>query len=80
MEENALQTHRLKIYYTVEPGDSKPVDSKLQELINFLLLTKISNHSINHIKDSKHLVIGNIFALLKKFTPASFDSIGKDGT
>ena len=65
---------------TVEPDDSKPVDSKLQELENFLLLTKISNHSINHIIDSKHLVIVNIFALLKKFTQASFDCIGKNGT
>ena len=58
---------------TVEPDDSKPVDSKLQELENFLLLTKISNHSINHIIDSKHLAIVNIFAPLKKFTKARFD-------
>ena len=50
---------------TVEPGDSKPVDSKLQELINFLLLTKIRNHSINHMIDSKHLAIVNIFRFSK---------------
>ena len=48
----------------VEPGDCKPVDSKLQELVNFLLLAKIMNQSI----DSKHLAIVNIFALLKMFT------------
>ena len=34
---------------TVEPGDSKPVDSKFQDLVNFLLLTKINNHNINHM-------------------------------
>ena len=55
---------------TVEPGDSKPVDSKLQELVNLLLL---SNHSINQMIDSKHLAIVNIFVLLKKFTKARFD-------
>ena len=58
---------------TVEPGDSKPVDSKLQELINFLLLTKISNHCINHMIDSKHLTIANSFELLKKFAKARFE-------
>ena len=61
--------------HTVEPGDSKPVDSKLQEFVNFLLLTKIRNHSINHMIDSKHLAIVNIFALLKKFTKARLDCI-----
>ena len=61
------------IISTVEPGDSKPVDSKLQELVNFLLLTKIGNHSINHMIDSRHLAIVNIYALLKKFTKARFD-------
>ena len=59
--------------YTVEPGDSKPVDSKLQKLVNFMPLTKIGNHSINHMIDSKHLAIVNIFAPLKKFTKARFD-------
>ena len=58
---------------TVEPGDSKLVDSKLQDLVNFLLLTKIGNYSINHIIDSKHLAIVNIFLPLKKFTKGSFD-------
>ena len=53
---------------TVEPGDSK-----LQALVDFLLLTKISNHSTNHIIDSKHLKLVNIFAPLKKFTKARFD-------
>ena len=43
---------------TVEPGDSK-----LQALVNFLLLTKISNYSIDHMIDSKNLAIVNIFAL-----------------
>ena len=62
---------------TVKPDDSKPIDSKLQEVVNFLLLTKISNHSINHMIDSKHLAIVNIFALLKKFTKARFDCILK---
>ena len=38
-----------------------------------MLLTKISNHSINHMMDSKHLAIVNIFAHLKKFTKARFD-------
>ena len=51
--------------YTVEPGDSKPVDSKLQKLKNFMLLTKIGNHSINHMIDSKHLAIVNIFCFSK---------------
>ena len=60
---------------TVEPGDSKLVDSKLQELIKFLMLTKISNHSINHMIDSKHLAIVNNFVPLKKFTKARFDCI-----
>ena len=58
----------LKIQFstTVEPVDSKPTDSKLQAFVNFLLLTKISNHSINHMIDSKHMEIANIFAPLKK--------------
>ena len=60
---------------TVDPGDSKPLDGKLQALANFFLLTKISNHSINHIIDSKHLAIVNIFAPLKKFTKVRFDCI-----
>ena len=63
------------IQNTVKPGDSKPVDSKLQELVNFLLLTKISNYSINHMIDSKYLAIVNIFAPLKRFTKVSFDCI-----
>ena len=50
---------------TVEHGDSKPVDSKLQELVNFLPVTKIGNHSINHMIDSKHLAIVNIFCFSK---------------
>ena len=50
---------------TVQPGDSKPVDSKLQELVNFLLLTKIGNYSINDMIDSKHLAIVNIFRFSK---------------
>ena len=58
---------------TVEPGDSKLVDSKLQELVNFMPLTKIGNHSINHMIDSKHLVIVNIFVPLKKFTKVKLD-------
>ena len=62
---------------TVEPDDSKPLDSKLQLLVNFLLLTKISNYSINHMIDSKHLAIVNIFAPLKKFTKARFDCTSK---
>ena len=57
----------------VERDDSKPVDSKLQELVNLLLLTKISNHSINHMIDSKQLAIANNFVHLKKFTKARFD-------
>ena len=59
--------------YTVKPSDSKPVDSKLQALVNFLLLIKISNHSMNHKIDNKHLAIVNIFAPLNKFTKVSFD-------
>ena len=39
------------------------------------MLTKISNHSINHMIESKHLAIVNIFAPLKKFTKARFDCI-----
>ena len=62
---------------TVEPGDSKPVDSKLQELVNFLLLTKIGHYSNNMI-DSKHLAIVNIFAPLRKFTKVRFDCISKN--
>ena len=53
---------------TVEPGDSKPVDSKLHTLVNFLLLTKISDPSINHMIESKHLAIVNIFVPLKKLS------------
>ena len=52
---------------------SKPVDSKLQALVNFLLLTKMTNHCINHMIDSKHLAIVNFFAPFKKFTKARFD-------
>ena len=62
------------LHSTVEPGDSKLVDSKLQALVNLLLLTKISNHSINHIIDSKHLAIVNIFVPLKELTNDRFDS------
>ena len=51
----------------------KSVDSKLQALVNFLLQTKISNHSIDYMTDIKHLAIVNFFALLKKFTKAKFD-------
>ena len=39
--------------YTVKPGNSKPVDSKLQKLENFLMPTKISIHSINHYERLK---------------------------
>ena len=53
------------IISTDEPGDSKPVDSKLQKLVNFMPLTKIGNHSINHMIDSKHLAIVNIFCFSK---------------
>ena len=60
---------------TVEPDDSKLVVSKLQEFVNFLLLTKISNYSINHMIDSKYLAMVNIFAPLKKFTKVRFDCI-----
>ena len=31
--------------YTIEPGDSKPEDSKLLQLVNFLPLTKLANHN-----------------------------------
>ena len=58
--------------YTVKSGNSKPVDDKLQDSVYLLLPTKISNHSINHMIDSKCLAIVNIFALFKKFTKASF--------
>ena len=58
---------------TVEPENRKPIDSKPQELVNFLLLTKIRNHSINDVIDSKHVAIVNIFARLKKFTKVRFD-------
>ena len=67
--------HRYLRRSTVEPGDSKPVDSKLQELVNFSLLTKINNHNINHIIDSKQLAIINIFVHLKKFNKVRFDCI-----
>ena len=49
------------IFDTVDSGDSIPVTSKLQPLVNFLLLTKISNHSINYLINNKHLFIANIF-------------------
>ena len=62
----------LEFYSAVKPGDSKPVDSKLQALVNFLLLNKMSNHCINYMIDSKHLAIVNIFAPLKKFTKDRF--------
>ena len=39
---------------TVEPDDSKPIDSKLQALVSFSLLTKMRNSNINHMIDSKH--------------------------
>jgi len=55
--------------YTVKPGDIK-----LKSLVNFFLLTKLSNHGINHMIDSKNLTIAKI-ALLKKFTKARFDWI-----
>ena len=58
---------------TVEPEDNKPLDSKLKWLVNFLLLTKIGNHSINHMIDSKHLAKVNIFSPLKTFTKVRFD-------
>ena len=58
---------------TVKSGDGKPVDSKLQALVNFLLLTKITNHSIDYIMDSKNLEIVNFFALLRKFVKVKFD-------
>ena len=58
---------------TVEPEDNKPLDSKLKWLVNFLLLTKIGNYRINHMIDSKHLAIVNIFAPLKKFTKVRFN-------
>ena len=58
---------------TVKPDNSEPIDSKLQVLVNFLLLAKISNHSINHTLDSKHLEIVNISTPLNKFTKGTFD-------
>ena len=36
-------------------------------------ITKLPNHNINHMIDSKHLAIVNVFAPLKKFTKARFD-------
>ena len=44
-------------------------------MVNFLLLTKIRNHSINRMIDSKQQAIVNIYAPLKKFTKVRFDSI-----
>ena len=34
---------------TVEPGDSKPVDSKHQVLVNFFLITEIGIQKINRM-------------------------------
>ena len=59
----------------VKHEDSKPVDSKLEGLVNFLLHPKLRTHSINHMIDSKYLAIVNIFALLKKSIKARFNYI-----
>ena len=60
---------------TVKPDNSKPLDGTLQLLVNFLLHTKISNYSINHMIDSKYLAIVKIFSPVEKFTKARFDCI-----
>ena len=62
-------------YYYTETITVEPGDSKLKELVNFLLFAKFSNHIINNMIDSKHLAIVNIFAPLKMFTKARFDCI-----
>ena len=46
---------------------------KLFLLVNFLLLTKLPNHNINHMIDSKHLAVVNFFAVPKRFTNARLD-------
>ena len=45
ISKNIIWLYKVGLCTTVKPGNSKPVDSKLQELVNFFLFTKISNHS-----------------------------------
>ena len=52
-----MSMHNIYAESTAERGDSKPVDSKLQWLVNFLLHTKISIHSINQMKNQNIIKI-----------------------
>ena len=59
--------------YTVEPGNSKLVNSKQPGNSKLFLVTFQTIYNINHLLNSKLLAIVNLLLLLKKFTINRFD-------
>ena len=73
-----MQSCRSQKVGTVKPGDSKPGDSKLLQLVNLLPLTKLTNHNINHMIDSKHLaILVNIFVPSKNLLTPGLIVLGE---
>ena len=63
--------------YTVEPGNSKLVNSKQRVNSKLFLAAFQSVYNINHLLNSKLLAIVNLLLFLKKFTITRFDCISK---
>ena len=72
-----LEGEEKPLFYlsTVEPGNSKLVNSKQRVNSKLFLAAFQSVYNINHLLNSKLLAIVNLLLLLKKFTITRFDCI-----